>query len=199
MAQLNIHISFAHQIFLQRCILAAMDSVAGEEGARIAEETQLDNPDNRWQLWRKISDEYQPKDQTILLYTLVMFGRTPRYCKAMIVFRFPGCIFSVSTAAIEVEQSTPAFKTARTLARMLSKKRLIERHITCYQISSCSILSQYIIFIRWLPRLVPFCTSFQPCEAAPRQCAEQDARALSGWNRGGTAFCPSIWSNATIY
>lgn len=48
------------------------------------------------------------------------------------MYGFPGCIFSVSTAAMEVEQSTPAFKTARTLARMPSKKRLIERHITCY-------------------------------------------------------------------
>lgn len=74
------------------------------------------------------------------MWCLMMFGRTPGYCKAMIVwlYRFPGCILSVSTAAIEVEQSTPAFKTARTLARMLSKKRLIERHITCYHpVQSC--------------------------------------------------------------
>ena len=126
-----------------------MDSVAGEEGARIAEETQLDNPDNWWQLWRKISDEHQLKDQTRLCDVWWCLERhdTARQW----LYRFPGCIFSVSTAAIEVEQSTPAFKTARTLARMLSKKRLIERHtLQGTNISHKNgILKMIFLFPRW--------------------------------------------------
>lgn len=123
-----------HVISFCRDVLAAVDSVAGEEGARIAEETQLDNPDNWWQLWRKISDEYQLKDQTIL-YCILLWCLEERHATArQWLYRFPGGIFSVCTAAIEVEQSTPAFKTARTLAQMPSKKRLIEGHITWYPV-----------------------------------------------------------------
>ena len=107
-----------------------MDSVAGEEGARIAEETQLDIPDLiDDNCGEKFSDEYQLKDETRLCD--VWWCLEERHDTArQWLYRFPGCIFSVSTAAIEVEQSTPAFKTARTLARMLSKQRLIERQIS---------------------------------------------------------------------
>ena len=149
-----------------------MDSVAGEEGARIAEETQLDNPDNWWQLWRKISDEYQLKDQTRLCDVRWRLEE-PHDTARQWLYRFPGCIFSVSTAAIEVEQSTPAFKTARTLARMLFVKRdwLKDTH---HLLSSCSILSQYM--------------GVSKNRGTPKWMVYNGKPYLNGWFGGTTIF-----------